>query len=216
MSFQGCRGERPPVRRRCSGRIQEGCQNTDSRATHLAILKGFNNPAQGRLVLGQWGDGPTLGNRVKSSPTLKAVASSRQRHRGRTPCRLRQEPGGCHPHHSDAEQARPPADPPPARQRQRLRPSRLSTLNSATINHSAAKQAALPLENDQRAQLTIYNTANSRFQQAASLFSGAYRTARATPCKSSLLTQRQHLLSLRMGLGLLIQQVGDADPTAHL
>jgi len=32
-------------------------------------------------------------------------------------------------------------------------------------------------------------------------------------CQSSLLTQRQHFLSLRMGLGLLIQQVGDAGPT---
>ena len=32
----------------------------------------------------------------------------------------------------------------------------------------------------------------------------------------SLLTQRQHFLSLRMGLGLLIQQVGDLGPTAHV
>jgi hypothetical protein len=53
---------------------------------------------------------------------------------------------------------------------------------------TAAKQAALPLENDQRAQLTIYNTANSRFQQAASLFSGVYRTARATPCSMARAT----------------------------
>jgi hypothetical protein len=33
-----------------------------------------------------------------------------------------------------------------------LRPSQLSA-----INHPAANQAALPLENDQRAQLTSYN-----------------------------------------------------------
>ena len=32
----------------------------------------------------------------------------------------------------------------------------------------------------------------------------------------SLLTQGQHLLSLQMGLRLLIQQVGDVCPTAHV
>ena len=45
--------------------------------TPCAILKGLGNPAQGRPVLGQRGDGPTLGSRPKSSPTLKAVASCR-------------------------------------------------------------------------------------------------------------------------------------------
>ena len=39
------------------------------------MLKGLCNPAQGRPVLGQRGDGPTLGHRAKSSLTLKAAES---------------------------------------------------------------------------------------------------------------------------------------------
>jgi len=50
---------------------------TNNLRTPCPILKGLCNPAQGRPVAGQRGDGPTLGNRVKSSPTLKAVASHR-------------------------------------------------------------------------------------------------------------------------------------------
>ena len=40
------------------------------------ILKGLCNPAQGRPVVGQRGDGPTLGRVVRSPPTLNAVASN--------------------------------------------------------------------------------------------------------------------------------------------
>ena len=52
----------------------------DARTSRLrgdSILKGLCNAAQGRPVVGKRGDGPTLGNRVKRSPTLKAVASYR-------------------------------------------------------------------------------------------------------------------------------------------
>ena len=65
--------DRPPVIRRALEN-QAACAFIGSPPP---ILKGFDNPAQGRPVLGQWGDGPTLGNRVRSSPTLKAVAPYR-------------------------------------------------------------------------------------------------------------------------------------------
>jgi hypothetical protein len=48
--------------------------------TPCPILKGLCIPAQGRPVVGQIGDGPTLGNRAKSSSTLKAVAPTRKAH----------------------------------------------------------------------------------------------------------------------------------------
>src|SRR5208337_788793 len=44
------------------------------------ILKGMCNPAQGRPVAGQRGDGPTLGSLVRTTSTRKVVAANR-RHR---------------------------------------------------------------------------------------------------------------------------------------